>query len=321
MSDLSVSVDHPFASVRVRGARFERVFQSTCMAAATALLGAMVGLCILLAWGGWPSISTFGLGFLTSTVWNPVTDVYGGAGPIVGTLVTSFIALALAVPLAFCTAVFLVEYCPVPLRRPIGIAVELLAGIPSIVYGMWGLFVFAPIFAKYVEAPLVSSITPGTIWERLFSGITNGSGILAASIILAIMVLPYIAATLRELFLSIPVRLRESAYGIGCTSLEVVWSVTLRYVRRSAIGAVMLGLGRALGETMAVTFVIGNSHRLPRGLFDSGATISSVIANEFAEATSPMHTSALLELGFILFVITFIVLALARTLLGHGQIA
>jgi phosphate transport system permease protein len=322
MSEASASItDQPLPDVRARGAGLEPVFHGACAAAAAALLGAMVGLCILLAWGGWPSISTFGLSFFTSTVWNRVTDVYGGAGPILGTLVTSAIALALALPLAFCTAVFLVEFCPSSLRRPIGIALELLAGIPSIVYGMWGLFVFAPLFAAYVEAPLMSWAPAGTMWERVFSGIPNGSGILTASIILATMILPFIAATLRELFFSIPVRVRESAYGMGCTPMEVVWSVTLPYVRRSAIGAVMLGLGRALGETMAVTFVIGNSHRLPRGLFDSGSTISSIIANEFAEATSSMHTSALLELGFILFVITFLVLALARALLGHGNAA
>lgn len=319
--DLASTADRPFSPMHARGERFEPVFHFVCGAAATALLGAMAGLCFMLAWGCWPSISTFGLGFLTSTVWNPVTDVYGGAGPIFGTLITSAIALALALPLAFCTAVFLVEFCPSWLRRPVAIAVELLAGIPSIVYGMWGLFVFAPLFATCIEAPLMASVPAGSIWERVFSGIPNGSGILTASIILAIMILPYIAATLRELFLSVPVRVRESAYGIGCTPLEVVWSVTLPYVRRSAIGAVMLGFGRALGETMAVTFVIGNSHRLPHGLFDSGATISSIIANEFAEATSPMHMSALLELGFVLFLITFVVLALARALLGHGHSA
>src|SRR4051794_28292170 len=319
-----VSTAHPAhmrARAHARGARFETLFRYACGAAATALLGAMAGVCALLAIGGWPALSTFGVTFFTSTVWNPVTDVYGGAGPILGTLITSAIALLLALPLAFCTVVFLTEFCPQALRRPIGIAVELLAGIPSIVYGMWGLFVFAPLFAAYIEMPLMSWAKPGTVWETLLSGVANGSGILTASIILAIMILPYIAATLRELFLSIPVRVRESAYGMGCTPLEVVWSVMLPYVRRSAIGAVMLGLGRALGETMAVTFVIGNSHRLPRGLFDSGATISSIIANEFAEATSPMHISALLELGFILFLITFIVLALARALLGHGHAA
>ena len=267
--------------------------------------------------GGWPAFSKFGLKFFTSTVWNPVTEDYGGAGPIVGTLITATLALLIALPLSFGVAVYLTEFCPRALRRPIGTAVELLAGVPSIVYGMWGLFVLAPLFARYVELPLMSAAPPGSIWETLFSGVPNGSGLLMASVILAVMILPYIAATLRELFLTVPVKLRESAYGVGCTSLEVVWSVTLPHVRKSAIGAVMLGLGRALGETMAVTFVIGNSHGFPTGLFDGGSTIASTIANEFAEATSDMHTSALLALGFVLFLITFAVLAIARTLLGQ----
>ena len=196
---------------------------------------------------------------------------------------------------------------------------ELLAGIPSIVYGMWGLFVFAPLFANFVEIPLMSWAPPGSIWETIFTGVPNGSGILVASMILAIMILPYMAATLRELFLTVPQKVRESAYGVGCTPLEVVWSVTLPYVRRSAIGAIMLGLGRALGETMAVTFVIGNSHGFPKGLFDGGSTIASTIANEFAEATGEMHTSALIALGFVLFLITFVVLAIARALLGSAR--
>ena len=302
--------------VRPRGAGVDPLFRAACFGAATLLLSAMTGLLIALAVGGWPALSTFGLSFFTSTTWNPVTDVYGGAGPIVGTLLTAVLALALALPVAFLVAVFLTEFCPRPLRRPIGIAVELLAGVPSIVYGMWGLFVFAPLFAKFVELPLMAWAPPGSIFEAIFTGVPNGSGLLTASIILAIMILPYIAATMRELFLTVPVKVRESAYGVGCTALEVVWWVTLPYVRRSAIGAVMLGLGRALGETMAVTFVIGNSHDFPKGVFDSGSTIASTIANEFAEATSDMHTSALLALGFVLFLITFAVLALARLLLG-----
>ena len=303
------------------GATFDPIFRALCMSAASLLLAAIVGVLLSLLWGGWPAFSKFGLRFFTSTVWNPVTEEYGGAGPIVGTLITAFIALLVALPLSFGAAVYLTEFCPRSLRRPIGTAVELLAGVPSIVYGMWGLFVLAPLFAKYVEIPLMAAAPPGSIWETIFSGVPNGSGLLMASLILAIMILPYIAATLRELFLTVPVKLRESAYGVGCTSLEVVWSVTLPHVRKSAIGAVMLGLGRALGETMAVTFVIGNSHDFPKGAFDSGATIASTIANEFAEATSDMHTSALLALGFVLFLITFVVLALARTLLGtrdHG---
>jgi phosphate transport system permease protein len=301
---------------RPRGAGFDPFFEFFCAASATLLLSALAGVLGSLLIGGWPAFSKFGLSFFTSTTWNPVTDIYGGAGPIVGTILTAIVALVLALPIAFLVAVFLTEFCPRSLRRPIGVAVELLAGVPSIVYGMWGLFVFAPLFAKYVELPLMSAAPPGSFLEKLFSGVPNGSGLITASIILAIMILPFIAATLRELFLTVPTRVRESAYGVGCTSLEVVWSVTLPYVRRSAVGAVMLGLGRALGETMAVTFVIGNSHDFPKGLFDGGSTIASTIANEFAEATSDMHTSALLALGFVLFLITFAVLAIARTMLG-----
>ncbi|MGC1301144.1 MAG: phosphate ABC transporter permease subunit PstC [Caulobacteraceae bacterium] len=302
---------------RPSGASFDPIFRTLCFTAATTVLTAIVGVLVSLLFGGWPAFAKFGLRFFTSTVWNPVTDQYGGAGPIVGTLLTSTLALILALPLAFGVAVFLTEFCPRALRRPIGVAVELLAGVPSIVYGMWGLFVLAPLFSKYVEIPIMGLAPPGSIWETILSGVPNGSGLIAASVILAIMILPYIAATLRELFLTVPARVRESAYGVGCTSLEVVWSVTLPYVRKSAIGAVMLGLGRALGETMAVTFVIGNSHDFPKGIFDGGSTIASTIANEFAEATSDMHTSALLALGFVLFLITFAVLAIARALLGQ----
>lgn len=306
---------------RPRGAALDPVFMITCGFAATLLLSALAGIVGSLLIGGWPALSHFKLAFFTSSDWDPVQDIYGGAGPIVGTLITAVLSLALALPVAFGVAVFLVEFCPPLLRRPIGIAVELLAGVPSIVYGMWGLFIFAPLFRDFVEMPLITSAAPGSLQEKIFSGIPNGSGILAASIILAVMILPYIAATLRELFLTVPAKVRESAYGVGCTTMEVIWSVTLPYVRRSAIGAVMLGLGRALGETMAVTFIIGNSHAFPKGLFDGGSTIASTIANEFAEASSDMHTSALIALGFVLFVITFAVLAIARALLGapkHG---
>jgi phosphate transport system permease protein len=295
------------------------VFRALCFSAATALLCALGGVLTALTIGGWPAFRQFGFGFLTTAAWNPVTDVYGAAGPIAGTLITAALALLVALPVAFGVAVFLTEFCPRPLRRPIGIAVELLAGIPSIVYGMWGLFVFAPLFSRYVQLPLMMAAPPGSVWERLVAGVPNGANILTASLILAIMILPYMAATLRELFLTVPTRVRESAYGIGATSLEVVQAVTLPYVRRSAIGAVMLGLGRALGETMAVTFVIGNSHRFPQSMFDSGSTIASTIANEFAEASTELHTASLIALGLVLFLITFTVLALARALLGRPQ--
>ena len=308
---------HPARRAAPRGAGFDPIFRGLCFAAATLVLSSVGGIVVLLAWGGWPALAKFGLSFFTSTTWNPVTEVYGGAGPIVGTLITSVLALVFALPVAFGVAVFLTEFCPRPLRRPIGVAVELLAGVPSIVYGMWGLFVFAPLFAKWVELPLMSAAPPGSIWEKLFTGVPNGSGILTASLILAIMILPFMAATLRELFLTVPQKVRESAYGVGATAFEVVRAVTLPYVSRSAVGAVMLGLGRALGETMAVTFVIGNSHGLPQGLFDAGSTISSTIANEFAEASTPMHSAALVALGLVLFVITFAVLGLARALLGR----
>jgi phosphate transport system permease protein len=281
------------------------------------LLSALGGIVVALLIGGWPAFRKFGFGFFTSVRWNPVTEVYGAAGPIAGTLITAFLSLLVALPIAFGVAVFLTEFCPSVLRRPIGVAVELLAGIPSIVYGMWGLFVFAPAFAKYVQLPLLLAAPPGSVWEAVVAGVPNGANILTASLILAIMILPYMAATLRELFLTVPPRVRESAYGVGATPLEVVGSVTLPYVRRSAIGAVMLGLGRALGETMAVTFVIGNSHGFPNSLFSSGSTIASTIANEFAEASSPMHSAALIALGLVLFLITFTVLALARALLGQ----
>jgi phosphate transport system permease protein len=305
----------PRAAV-ARGNLLSRLFEGLCFCAATVILVVIAGLLVALGIGGWPAIRTFGFSFLTVSTWNPVTDVYGAAGPIVGTLLTSALALAVALPVAVGVAFFLTELCPAILRRPIGTAVELLAGIPSIVYGMWGLFVFAPVFTKYVQLPAMAAAPTGSIWETLTTGIPNGSGILPASLILAIMILPFMAATLRDLLLTVPPGVRESAYGLGATTKEVTLSVTLPYVRNGAIGAMMLGLGRALGETMAVTFIIGNSHALPNSLFASGSTIASTIANEFTEATSDMHLSALIALGLVLFVITFAVLALARLLVG-----
>ena len=302
-----------------RGSVVDPIFRGVCFCAATLLLAALSGVVVSLAIGGWPAFRRFGLGFFTTTTWNPVTEVYGAAGPVVGTLITSLLALALSLPIAIGVAVFLTEFCPRLLARPIAIAVELLAGIPSIVYGMWGLFVFAPFFAMHVQLPLMMAAAPGSVWETVFAGIPNGANILTASIILAIMILPYMAAVFRELLLSVPPQLREAAYGLGCTPFESVQSVMLPYVRRGAIGVVMLGFGRALGETMAVTFVIGNSHGLPESLFASGSTIASTIANEFTEATGEMHTSALIALGLVLFVITFAVLALARMLLASHE--
>jgi phosphate transport system permease protein len=300
-----------------RGARLERLFEYVCFSAATMLLVTLGGILVSLLVGGWPAFSKFGLSFFVTSTWDPVQGVFGVAALIVDTVVVASIALVLAVPIAFGVAFFLVELCPSFLRRPIGTAIELLAGIPSIVYGMWGLFVFAPIFAHLIEMPLMTAAKPGSLLDQLTQGVPNGTGILAASIIVAIMVLPFIAATMRELLLTVPAQVRESAYGLGATTGEVVMNVTLPYVRRGVIGAVMLGLGRALGETMAVTFIIGNAHNFPRGLFDAGATIASTIANEFAEATSPLHVASLLASGLILFVITFVVLAMARAMLGR----
>jgi phosphate transport system permease protein len=300
-----------------RGAGLERWFEWTCAAAATMLLATLGGILISLVLGGLPAFAKFGISFFTTSTWDPVQGVFGIAALIIDTVLVAGLALALAVPIAFGVAFFLVELCPSVLRRPVGTAVELLAGIPSIVYGMWGLFVFGPVFAKLVERPLMNAAPPGSIWDKLTQGVPNGTGILAASIIVAMMVLPFIAATLRELLLTVPPQVRESAYGLGATTGEVVMKVTLPYVRRGAIGAVMIGLGRALGETMAVTFIIGNAHNFPKSLFDAGATIASTIANEFAEATSAMHTAALLGAGFVLFVITFTVLAIARAMIGR----
>jgi phosphate transport system permease protein len=313
-AEISAAEPPPRRRSAAKGSLFEPVFHGACFGAATALLAALGGILIALAIGGWPAISKFGFGFLTNVTWDPVQDIYGAAGPIVGTLITSALALAISLPVAGGVAFFLVELCPQMLRRPIGTAVELLAGIPSIVYGMWGLFIFAPVFAKWIEIPAMNAAPAGTFLADLVTGVPNGSGILAASIILAIMILPFMAATLRELLMTVPAQVRESAYGLGATTGEVVMKVTLPYIRRGAIGAVMLGLGRALGETMAVTFIIGNSHGFPRGMFDAGSTIASTIANEFNEA-SGLQASALIALGLVLFLITFTVLALARLLL------
>lgn len=320
MASAALPTDEPPAASRFAAGKSmgETIFHAACLASATLLLATLSGVVISLAIGGWPAFQQFGFGFLTSSEWNPVTEVYGAAGPIVGTLVTAFMSLVIALPLALGVAVFLVEFCPRSISRPIAIAVELLAGIPSIVYGMWGLFVLAPWFAEHVQLPLIMEAEPGSWQDRLFAGVPNGANIFTASLILAVMILPYMAAVFRELFLTIPPQLREAAYGLGCTPFEVIRSVVIPYVKRGIVGVVMLGLGRALGETMAVTFIIGNAHTFPDSLFASGSTIASTIANEFAEATSDMHSAALVALGLVLFLITFGVLAIARALLG-GQ--
>jgi phosphate transport system permease protein len=307
------------ASQHRAGAAGETVFRWLCASAATLLLAALGGVVVSLAIGGWPALHQFGFHFLTSSEWNPVDEIYGAAGPIAGTLVTAFLALLMALPLAMAIAIFLVEFAPARIARPIAIAVELLAGIPSIVYGMWGLFVLAPWFAKYVQMPLMMNAAPDSWWGKIFAGIPNGANIFTASMILAVMILPYMAAVFRELLLTVPPQVREAGYGLGCTPFEVMRSIAVPYVGQGMIGVIMLGLGRALGETMAVTFIIGNAHGIPHSLFDSGSTIASTIANEFAEATGDMHRSALVALGLVLFLITFVVLATARMLLARAR--
>ena len=317
MTAIADAAPAPAPPRSARGSGWDRGFEILCFSAATFLLTALGGIVVSLAIGGWPAFAEFGVGFFFSSEWDPVQQVYGAAGAMAGTIITATLALVLALPLALGIAIFLVELCPPILRRPIGTAVELLAGIPSIVYGMWGLFVFAPWFAKTIQLPIMMSAEPGSLWEKITAGVPNGAGILTASIILAIMILPFIAATMRELLNTIPAQVRESAYGLGSTTFEVVRNVSLPYIRTGAIGAVMLGLGRALGETMAVTFIIGNAHGFPTSIFSAGSTIASTIANEFAEASPGLHSASLIALGLVLFIITFAVLALARLLIGR----
>lgn len=276
------------------------------------LLGAIL---VSLAIGGAASIREFGIGFLWSGEWDPVREKFGALVPIVGTLVTSAIALVIAIPVSIGIAVFLTELSPPWLRRPLGTAIEMLAAIPSIIYGMWGLFVFAPIFQSYVQPLLQATLGKVPLLGVLVSGPPIGVGMLAAGIILAVMVIPFITAVMRDVFELVPPLLKESAYGLGSTTWEVVTRVVLPYTRVGVIGGVMLGLGRALGETMAVTFVIGNAHRLNASLFAPGNSIASALANEFTEAVGDLYTSALIELGLILFLITTIVLALSKVLL------
>ena len=283
--------------------------------AAIAVLIILGGIIVSLVHGSWPALRTFGFSFLVTETWNPVTEKFGAVAPIYGTLVTSAIAMLIAVPVGLFIAIFLTELCPMLLRRPIGIAIELLAGIPSIIYGIWGLFVFAPFLQQYVQPFLIDLFGPVPVLSPLFEGPPYGIGIFTAGLILAIMVLPFVTSISRDVFDAVPPVLKEAAYGLGCTTWEVARYVVLPYTRVGVIGGVMLGLGRALGETMAVTFVIGNAHRVSASLLAPGTTISATIANEFTEAVGDLYTSSLIALGLILFVITFIVLAAARLML------
>ena len=293
----------------------DRLFRQVTRAAAVLVLVILSGVIIALIQGSLPAMQAFGFNFLIEERWNPVTERFGAFAPIYGTLVTSFVAMLIAVPLGLLISLFLTEICPMWLRRPIGIAIELLAGIPSIIYGIWGLFVFAPFLQGTLQPFLIKTLgnVPGI--APLFSGPPYGIGVLTAGLILAIMVLPFVTSISRDVFEAVPPVLKEAAYGVGCTTWEVVRYVVLPYARIGVIGGVMLGLGRALGETMAVTFIIGNAHRVSASLLAPGTTISATIANEFTEAVGDLYTSSLIALGLILFVITFIVLAAARYML------
>jgi len=292
------------------------VFGGLARLAAIVTLLMLGGIIVSLVISAWPTIHQFGFSFLWRSEWDPPADKFGALVPIYGTIATSVIALIIAVPVSFGIALFLTELSPTWLRRPLGIAIELLAAIPSIVYGMWGLLVFSPIFAAYFQKPLqwLLGDVPGI--GALVQGPPVGIGILCAGVILAIMIIPYVSAVMRDVFEVTPVLLKESAYGIGCTTWEVMWKIVLPFTKSGVIGGIMLGLGRALGETMAVTFVIGNTNLLDNvSLFSPGNSITSALANEFAEASPGLHTSALFELGLILFVITFVVLALSKIML------
>ena len=300
----------------LRRLRFgDAAFRNLTRAAAMAVLVILGGIIISLVYGSLPALRTFGFSFLYVETWNPVTEKFGAIAPIYGTILTSFIAMLIAVPVGLFIALFLTELCPMWLRRPIGIAIELLAGIPSIIYGIWGLFVFAPFLQQYVQPFLISVFGHVPVLSTLFAGPPYGIGILTAGLILAIMVLPFITSISRDVFEAVPPVLKEAAYGLGCTTWEVARYVVLPFTRVGVIGGVMLGLGRALGETMAVTFVIGNAHRISGSIMAPGTTISATIANEFTEAVGDLYTSSLIALGLILFVITFIVLAFARLML------
>ena len=280
------------------------------------ILGAII---VALAIGGAQALSTFGPGFLTSDDWDPVRESFGALVPIFGTIMTAILALLLAVPLAFGIAFYLTELAPAWLRRPVGTAIELLAAVPSIIYGMWGFFVIVPIMSQYVQPAIIDTFGDLPVIGPFFSGPPFGTGILTAALVLAVMVIPFIAATMRDVFDTVPAVYKESAYGVGCTTWEVMRSIVIPYTRASVVGGIMLGLGRALGETMAVTFVIGNTNRIATSLFGPGNTIASIVALEFPESqTGSLKLSALLALGLILFVIAFIVLAISRFLLRPG---
>ena len=317
------NVDSLMTSQRQRILRWQRwqdfFFEKTTMVFALSTLVALTGIIVSLFISSWPTLTTFGFEFFYTVEWDIINSKFGGLIAIFGTVATATIAILIALPLSFGIAVFLTETCPMTLRRPLGTAIELLAAVPSIIYGLFGLFVFAPLFAEYVQPALAGSLgqIPGI--GILFTGAFNGIGILAAGLILAMMILPFIASVMRDVFEIVPPILKESAYGIGCTTWEVVTKIVLPYTKTGVVGGVMLGLGRALGETMAVTFVIGNAHKLSPSLFSPGNSIASTLANEFGEAEPGLHYASLFSLGLALFLITLVVLSLAKWMLIRAE--
>ncbi len=304
----------------------DRLFEGTTLALALVVLAVLFSILVALFHGAWPAFRKFGWGFLTSDAWNPVTEEFGALVPIYGTLVTSAIAMLIGIPASFGIALFITQLCPAWLKRPLATAIELLAAIPSIIYGMWGLFVLAPLLSENVQPWVTDHLGTWPLVGNLFVGPPMGIGMFTAGLILAIMVIPFISSVMRDIFETVPYVLQESAYALGATTWEVVWNVVLPYSKAGVAGGIMLGLGRALGETMAVTFVIGNAQALSTSLFMPGNTISSALANEFNEAIGDTYTSSLIALGFILFLITSVVLSLSRLLLlrlakGEGRAA
>jgi phosphate transport system permease protein len=298
-----------------RDQRTDRGFRWLVTAAGLFVLVSLGAAALSMVWGGHAAFQKFGIGFLWSRVWDPVGQQFGALVPIYGTLVTALIALLIAVPVSFGIAMFLTEIAPKWLRGPVGSAIELLAGIPSIIYGMWGLFVLVPVLAEHVYPWIDGHMGQWPIVGPLFSGPPLGLGMLTAGLVLAVMIIPFIASVMRDVFLTVPGPLKESSYALGSTRWEVVWDVVLPYTRSAVIGGIFLGLGRALGETMAVTFVLGNAHDLTASLLMPGNSIAATIANEFTEADSEVYRSTLLALGFVLFLVTFVVLAAARLML------
>ncbi len=322
LTDISLSENPPhLADLSDRAALARRAgagdmrFRWLALAAALAVVLIFAGVIGSLLIGAMPAFKAFGFGFITDEAWRPTRERFGALASIYGTLVTSAIAMLIALPVGIGVAIFLTELCPRPLRRPIGIAIELLAGIPSIIYGIWGLFVFAPWFQTHVQEPVINAVADVPVLGTILGGAPFGIGIFTAGLILSIMILPFISAVTRDVLETVPSVLKEASYGLGSTSWEVMWKVCLPFCSTGVVGGAMLALGRALGETMAVTFVIGNAHRIDPSLFAPGTSISATIANEFTEATSELYTASLIEMGLLLFVITFVVLAAAQLML------